>query len=67
MHIGCVFNGPACLTGSAKGQLYVWEGRSISKAHKLHERVLEAICVTPSAIFTGARDGVICALKPSNY
>lgn len=63
MHIGCVFNGSNCLTGSAKGELYVWNSNNLTKAHKLHSRVLEAICVTDSVIFTGARDGKINALK----
>ena len=47
-HVGCVFNGPTCLTGSMLGQLYQWTGTSIAgQPKKIHERIIEAILVTP--------------------
>ena len=67
-HVGCVFNGDTCLTGSMEGKLYAWQGTSISgQPKKIHERLIEAITVTAQAIFTGGRDSKINILNPKNY
>lgn len=55
--IGSVaFNKNTCLTGSITGELYLWNGPSLGQAKKLHERLIDAITVTPKFIFTGGRD-----------
>ena len=47
------------------GQLYLWNGTTIAKAVKLHERIIDAINVTSYNIFTGSRDSKICVLDKS--
>lgn len=53
------------MTGSMLGQLYLWNGTTIAKAVKLHERIIDAINVTSYNIFTGSRDSKICVLDKS--
>jgi len=53
----CEFNGDECLTGSINGDLYKWNGTTVSIAYKkLHTRMIDAITVTDNCIFTGGRD-----------
>jgi hypothetical protein len=61
------FNGKTCLTGSINGELYLWNGAGITGApKKLHARMIDAITVTPTHIFTGARDSKITVMN-KNY
>lgn len=59
----CKFTGTQYLTGSITGEMYVWDGGSVTKAIKLHERPMDAISVTREYVFTGGRDGVINVLS----
>ena len=61
-----VHHGDLTLTGTAKGSLLVWKGNSMSKNKPLHGGVLDAVCVRPTAIFTGGRDKVINVLDAKN-
>lgn len=59
-----VFNGTTCLTGSIKGELYLWNGAAVTGVpKKLHTRLIDAITVTDSHIFTGGRDSKITVMN----
>ena len=46
----------------------MWNGTTLgANPKKLHERIIDAILVTPTHIFTGARDSKINILDPKNY
>jgi hypothetical protein len=50
------------------GQLFLWNGTTLGgNPKKLHERIIDAIFVTPTQIFTGARDSKINILDPKTY
>jgi len=63
----CAYNQGSFLTGSKEGELYIWSDTSIKSSKKLHERPIDAISITPSAVLTGGRDGLINILNPSTY
>lgn len=56
------------LTGCFTGELFAWNGTTLSKvAAKNHTKLIDAITVTPDLIFTGGRDAQIFVLSASNY
>lgn len=59
------FNGPTALTGSIKGEIYVWNGTNVSKVLKNHSRLCDAITVTDSHVITGGRDKIITVMDKS--
>jgi microtubule-associated protein-like 6 len=65
-HGSLVFNGTTGLSGAITGQLYQWNGASIiGQPKKLHERIIDAICVSGNHVLTGGRDGKINVLNQS--
>lgn len=59
-----MFNGADCLTGCINGDLYKWNGTSVSIASpKLHDRLIDAILVSDQNILTGGRDSQIKILS----
>jgi hypothetical protein len=52
------------LTGAIDGSLYLWnEGIITGAPKKLHARIIDAITVTETHIFTGARDSKITVMN----
>ena len=63
-----VANGQTYLTGAATGELFVWNGPTLSKvAAKNHSKLIDAITVQDGLIFTGGRDAKIFALDANTY
>lgn len=63
----CKAAGKYVLSGAITGELYVWQGKNISKTVKLHDRPLDAIHVTAQNVFTGGRDGKVNVLKANDF
>jgi WD40 repeat protein len=62
------YNGQTALTGCKTGELFAWNGTTLSKVvNKNHSKLIDAITVTDKDIFTGGRDEKICVLSPSDY
>ena len=62
------YHGQVALTGCVTGELYAWNGTTLTKSvGKNHSKLIDAITVTSQDIFTGGRDAKICVLNPANY
>ena len=61
------FNKNVTLTGAATGELHQWNGTNITGTSiKNHTRLIDAITVTPTHVFTGGRDSKISVLSATN-
>ena len=67
-HGSIVVNKTTYLTGAFTGELYQWNGTTLSKVvAKNHAKLIDAITVTAGLVFTGGRDGKIFALDANSY
>lgn len=63
-HGVCKFMGEQCLSASITGELYVWQGISISKAVKIHEKPMDCIHVAGTQyVLTGGKDSKVQVLS----
>lgn len=58
----CSFSGDNCLVGAADGTLQIWVGRSLSKAHKIHDKSVDSLAVCGNYIVIGSKDHKISIL-----
>lgn len=58
--VGLGFKGKFCLSGTASGDLYVWNGNRLAKNIKgIHEGPIFAVNSDADHLYTGGRDGVM--------
>lgn len=59
MHASACYHGDICLSGAVTGDVYKWSGNTISGTIKNHTKLVDAIAVTATGVFTGGRDNLI--------
>ncbi|KAJ8599148.1 hypothetical protein CTAYLR_008287 [Chrysophaeum taylorii] len=53
-----------CVTGTTRGHLYVWKGRTCEKVIRAHDHAVESIHATEACVATGASDGLVKLWSP---
>lgn len=64
---GVVFNGTTALTGAISGEVYKWQGGSITGSLKNHSRLVDAITVNGNTLYTGGRDNKLVIMDAASY
>lgn len=59
MHASACYHGDVCLSGAVTGDVYKWMGNTISGVIQNHNKLVDAIAVTATGVFTGGRDNKI--------
>ena len=62
-----MFNGNTALTGCITGELFQWNGGSVSKKVKHHTKLIDAIHIEGNFVYTGAKDFKVIQMDKTSY